>query len=696
MPILFSISFLTNAGCWGTQPAECANGALSSSKHSQSTTISEIVHFCSTSESTHGTGACFGAVLDPKVDRSFLCHKASNISLALCANQLRMPSSYSSSIIYEACSETEDKSSVQNIAECLNAVSSGRVPLSLLPQQALRLCSNASNATILCASDPFLSDTPADLVVKLCQGSSGYSPVNCFRRAPFDLSLQQKAMLCSGAISSAPVECVKAIPSMWRHRISLDEVVQLCKGAKTSGPALCIGLLSPAILSIGMAVRICTGADDAGAARCFKDSESTLLNQTLQELLCAEKGKDSKTTLACLSETPYMLPAETKVRVCQDATTNTPGLCSAIVWNTIDCLVSGSGPPSVCRNEASNIVLNLCRQVGNTGPALCLREASKLPISWQQRAQLCQNAHKNKSRLVTSEEMLSFSEIGCARAGLIRRINSEVVVKLCKTSSGRGPVQCVTAAPEKMRSSQDLISLCKDAQDTGPSACAEYIISKGIVLPSHHLATLCHGVSSNANAVPGTCFSLVRHLEEEDAVMLCTGSVTLTPAHCALSLRRSMMRTEIGFCRNVESRPMKLHADSLQHDGAALYPGSNITVQLSVIDQFGQRRTWDNETVVKAWMATASPATRPIEKRHRMILAWNESISGLVSFYGLQIAQAGNFTMHFSLNNTVIAPMASQLHHKSAYTEDALVRLRVAEKKNLAYNSSETIIPAEL
>lgn len=673
-------------GCLGTGPAECASGAQLSSH--QPLSSAEVIEFCTSEGATFEKGVCFGAVQNRSLDRASLCLGASNDAPALCANDLRITSQYPESAVAKVCSR--GGSHVEEVS-CINAAVLAKI--NLTPEQVLNLCETSSDSALThCAMDPALSDVSGELITQLCRGAQDGSPVECYLRAHSSgLEPLQRALLCSGSTSKAPAECIRLIPSVWKHKMSAEQLIHLCADSpEGEGPARCITQLPPTV-DVQIAVQLCRNAKDAGPAACFQDIGAIIPDPILQEALCGgTERSDLGGIVDCLRECPHTLTVETKALVCRGTRDSAPGVCSSLVWDEIDCGRSTLLAPSECRLKGAVTVVELCAGTSDAGPGLCLRQSSELGIPWQQRAPLCKGATIEENRVGVHEEVPMFAPVECALLGLAEGLNPELVIELCRNSTGIGPIRCAAAAPEIIRYSRDHAALCKLAVDAAPSVCVDQILSLGVAaLSTHHLAALCGGVSyQNASvdalsrtSAPGECFRLIRYLGDENAVSLCAATVDLTPAHCAMSLSRALMTSEHELCRSTPGIALGLRIESVGHDGelgGALYPGSKLNAELVVLDQFGRVRTWDNTSLV-----TAVATTLASSDNSRVVLGRNHSVEGFASFQNLTlpVEQAGNYSLRFTLHDSNAAKEVALLPTGDVVSRrDAVVKVRVGHR----------------
>ena len=207
-----------------------------------------------------------------------------------------------------------------------------------------------------------------------------------------------------------------------------------------------------------------------------------------------------------------------------------------------------------------------------------------------------------------------------------------------------GPISCALSAPFGF-SRSDILALCVGSLSNSPSLCAGRLPP---TFPPPLSARLC----KTGNLVSADC---VEHLPQSfshaDAIEICEGATTLTPAYCARSMRGGgrgeKWEEEIRACTGAVSRPTRLEVREINFSGSSLLPGTLIHVSVSLHDQYSQPLTWDNSTVVVASLDPGGTDGAVLSGTRA-----NFTLNGVASFHTLSVDKEGNFTVRFQVSSS--------------------------------------------
>lgn len=418
---------------------------------------------------------------------------------------------------------------------------------------------------------------------------------------------------------------------------------------------------------------LCRGAKSIHPNKCFKRANHIFNNQTQASIACRQSSNESA-VIHCLHNAPFNFPAEEKATLCQKATTSEPGKCAQLVWQSnLDNSETSFSFPPFNRLFETNHVIDLCNQTLNAEPAICFVKAPKA-FSTMQKIQLCktmrlvneeakENSHRNLEKNLKSPED-NYTEVNhhtswtmnkeefsskfdCIEKGLEEDLDPELVLRLCSLEDHEDTakmISCATKAPFGFTTSAKNF-LCENALDSSPSECALEALHLG--LSPIECAFLCRYIIQSESALlsslaPISCLQLVQNsMGKDDALSLCSGTSTLTPAYCGLALPRSYSLVDITRCKASVSRATKLLLHSKQNK--QILAGEKFRVSLSLRDQFDQPRHWDNQTYI-----SVSYSIHQNGQNYAHNIA-SQTCLGEVVFNDLQIDLVGTHALDFCI-----------------------------------------------
>ena len=698
----------------------------------------QLVTFCSLPKSNYNGGYCFGQLaLDYNNHHHHhtminICQFATNPGPAYCANELLPSQRHDNELLlsHQFCSQNGTK----EMAQCANHLMHQYDDLLFQDRMIISLCKNIrtvnSLKSVIYCIDTTISylyhsttatfntqtspTTIPTIILELCRyayenndTSEIKAVVQCFQMAPSMFNDTQKALLCSRSNSSSgmtAIHCVKTIPSIWKQRMIIDEMIQLCHTATTTmnqnyGPSTCISAM-PLSISIDTAIQTCKDAKNSEPAICFKESSSILKrNSTLQSQLCS-KATLGHVAVQCLEHLPHSLPVSIKVSLCQSLSNNYDyqERCSKMVWGDHHhCFTSRESSAIECLNETEHIIHEFCRNENKIGCTSCYDESRHLNFSQLQRYELCRYCPSSPSsafshfksnvqgdnfeNFMTTTKGMTSGRIECATYGIKSGIRKSIISKLCSHAINQSPIKCFNEiSPSSSESNDDAIILCQGITTKPEIACTKsnYISP----LPMRHRINLCRGTPSHDYMIPALCFQKIRHIGIIDATHLCRGSNNLTPAYCAKSQQQSTLSNQvIQHCKNSLSLPADLRVTSMNYDNDELIVGSNITLTLSIYDQYSQFRFWDNTTQTNAHIysngLTKTENDSSIYKINQSIVGKNTSINGRIMHH-LQVIQTGEFILKLKIQ-TGSSSHCQKTEHICEETVETTLKLIVNE-----------------
>lgn len=560
----------------------------------------------------------------------------------LCTQKLKQPKSYPPDFPAKFCSI--DLPSLHSV-DCANSLNYRNFD----PDDALAICRGSSSAAPAdaCANHKSISSLESSQIASLCPSSTvDDSSVRCFKRTPSSFTSQESVRLCAGSRTHHPAECASSIEGRVIRRIGKDGAIELCSGALSNGPATCASA-APAKMESETVLKLCQSAKSNYPAKCFKESGAAMSNsKDAMVSLC--KGSDSSAVVECALMAPYTMLPENKAKLCNQATSTIPAECAEFMWASSATVAAGTAEAALLNEDH---VVKLCKGVTSVAPALCYFQAPD-KLSKQNQEALCEgetNLLVDSKPSAKGAATVSVSAF-CAKEGVKQNLDHDLVVALCRSHIGVGtrdlivaPIECAMAAPFGL-SPSELLQLCGGATSGFPSTCAKRIED------SFTNAMKVEVCSNSEDFTPVDCIKkLPSTVTQSDAVALCSEAKTLTPAFCILSLRTSRVTAkDIEVCRNARSVTARLEARTIDYAGDAMLPGTQMSISLSVMDQFGQFRSWDNGTYVSAKLAVQGSQGATLQGGNV-----NVTDKGLVHFESLSVNQEGNFTLGFYIGQTV-------------------------------------------
>lgn len=504
----------------------------------------------------------------------------------------------------------------------------------------------------------------ATAMAKLCAGASSAAPALCANAAPFTLDPDTKAAICSGAAAGGsaadkaavegPAKCVAAV--LGYNSVEGRTLARLCRGAPSEAPAFCFnavrhsdggGNLPPAAVA-----ELCRSdasdaqQDDMGRMYTWLDPEEVrqAARDSKESLPVARARLAAERVAACVAELPAGMMAGNAAGggrahsvVARRRGRGGKGMTAAERAEEEAQDAAAAEAAAAAERRQWNAVVRLCRGAHSSAPARCSFSPAirGLGFSWEQRSTLCKGAVE---KLPQTDDA-----VGIDGAPEYRAVSGGTLAPWA------APAECAAIAnraagraggDEGEFSHEERVALCAGALSTAPALCAAELVSE----------------------VP-----------KSQRVALCRGHIKLTTAHCAnaavrahhdqashLRAGRSLLDAgAISRCRAARAVPSKLEVESTESGdgiGRPLLPSSNITVNLRVLDQFGQPHSGRLSPLDK------NGAKQPLRVRVSLdpkgsdgaiIIGQKvqDSGRGKVRFEGLRMSQPGNFTLYFDAAN---------------------------------------------
>jgi len=481
--------------------------------------------------------------------------------------------------------------------------------------------------------------------------------VKCVKKTPSYFKVEESVRLCSGSPTTHPASCATAVDNKLKRKLGVEGTILLCRGAQSTGPAVCASAV-PGKVSNTTTIELCKGADSNAPAKCFKESAKSMRNdEDLMVSLCKGGGRGgegdvSGGVLECLEAAPFTMGRESKARLCNGARDKVPAECAEFMWNKGIQVAKGTVEDARLNEEH---VVKLCSGVSSIAPALCYFQAPN-SLSKADQETLCEGEtniyteRKEGNGKGKGKETSTSVAAMCASEGLKHNLDHSLVVRLCRTHVSVdtkelifGPISCAISAPFNFAPNQ-VLDLCQGATNGFPSTCAKRVDNS---FTNSLKVKLC---TNSEDFTPVECIDhLPSTLTQEDAVKLCAEVKTLTPAYCISSLTTSMVTNrDISKCRKAVSTATSLELKSVEYEGDALLPGTNMVISLNLVDQYGQFRNWDNDTYVSAKIAVKGSGGAVLEGKRV-----NVTENGVALFDTLSVDKEGNFSLGFYVGQTV-------------------------------------------
>lgn len=666
---------LCGDGSLGIKPSKCAQGALKQIHFQAANQIVKIViEFCNIPTLSHDfsteAGSCLGKMIASNSEINYhtafqICKVATNIKPANCATALILPRGFPFTFTNDLCGS--DEGTVEK-AECVNALFETIPENDYSVNDTLVLCRKASSIGPVLSCALTMQNTPPSIVAELCKGAMDSHPIQCYRKAKLS-SQHLKAQLCSSSTTSATATCANYPVSnafLNLNSITLRElnIIELCRDAtELDGingimPWKCLeDVLSYTNISWNEAIRLCRSSKTLDSSNCYKQSKVIFNNRTLALLVC-EHSQSAKETISCLKEAPFSFPDEKKAILCNNASNSNPGRCASLLMNINQNFeIVGNDP-------FKHSITKFCQSSKDLGSAYCFLSAPT-GLSIEEKLKLCSgksiedrkqklkthcSQNEDKRNSVVMEEH-NFSLFQCISEGLEENLSSKLVLELCSRDNVRyqSVLSCAANAPFGF-DSDEIGVLCSNAMDAAPISCASSSFS--LRFTKMERALLCKNVkyshagenamSSNSFLAPIECMKLVQHIIGlDEALTLCSRSLSLTPAYCGLSLPISYSVADLSQCRNITSIPSNL---IIHGNEDSIFPGVYFSAQASIEDQFGQHRVWDNYTKVTATLPLHENGTEKFKLTETSVL-------GEITFNGLKIDNVGIYLITFCIQN---------------------------------------------
>ena len=678
---------LCGDGSHGIYPTKCASGVIHFVPSNMNLNFG-LVEFCKSSPSrdipSFESGLCLGKLLSsnhpiPYSEAFQICYNATNIHPALCTINVRAPDHWPSSFLYQLCGQ---KNGTTEKAKCANAmIDMKKKQFSM--KDILLVCQNVnSNFDSSCIQNKYLINVPAFIIAELCKYASAHlNPIHCFRKVTLSSDILN-AQLCSSSSSHAPAMCAKHVlrnaqHQKWqrqRQEITEDMIVDLCHDANIfdghngTMPSKCVqDLNSQSFISLHTAIQLCQRSKTIHPFNCFVNAYPMFQNETLAMKVC-QKSEQFENTLSCLHKAPHSFPMEEKANLCYASINDLPGVCASTIWDVCFHKEPNNFALYNCHFQPS-IITELCSNASDIGPAICFLNAPKKLLS-NEKVELCINqtldenkwnqchlgtepsddeqCNSIKNDHVVIKKKSLFPIFDCITYGLEKNLPTKLIVNLCRGSNDHSnamkSLDCALHVPFEFTPYETLL-LCKGARDESPNECVK--ASYRLSLTTFQRAILCHGglstydkIDTNATMyAPIQCMQLIQNvIGIDESLRLCSGVSNTTPAYCAMSLPVSYDPWNIDHCRDAVSNASQLIVHSMTNK--RIYPGERFGVNISINDQFGQKRIWDNSTKVVA--------TLPLNKENLI----ESSILGIVSFRDIVMIDVGIYTMRFCILKT--------------------------------------------
>lgn len=601
--------------------------------------------------------------------------------------------------------------------------------LSVSDAERVRLCAGAAGGTAACLKVAATHSTLEELEV-LCGDAETYAPGKCFVSALADGWSRSGALsLCRGASNEIPARCVR---SRSMKRLLEAEARALCVGAtRAEGPGEC---LSSAPKTVD-AIALCAAAVDASPAECArsalnkagrqrqaptakiatfcksadkqrascmarpsKDLETSMHlcslkgNHALGHAECEKRARQGRLSIGlaaslcsgatsaaagqCAVFAPYEWSATAKSMLCEtlrfeanETLAEVRGRCGRAAARAIG---SSFARTALGQESTERIAARTCSRAIDTSPAECLAQA---PKGWHvsDAVSLCKRSVGESAAAYCAKSL-----IGAFTKRAVRQLAPVDVASLCSGANGVESAAAIVECAISAASSGNLVvQLCSASDAPAIAAATECFKATSLAHSMETRIHVCAGAPASAPTGPAACFGALRttrrahRLGDDEAVALCRGAATPTPAYCAAASSRHIL-TE---CRTVESVPTSLRLETFSYDGAAtgepLVAQQNFIASLAILDQFGRPMNWpsDPEVGVVASIPLANSGGAVLLGRR-----YNSSINGVVRFDYLRLSQPGSFTLNFAFagdTTSLQKPAASALLKVQSALNDA-------------------------
>lgn len=612
--------------------AKCAKAAFKLGLERQFKSSDSIVDLCAQA-STEAPAECAGALSASEAERVRLCARAAG-GTAAC---LKVAAKESSLLELEAlCGDAESSAP-------------GKCFVSVLADgwsrpEALSLCRGASDeARSRCAQSRSVKRLREAEARALCVGASRpEGPGECMSSAP---KAVDSISLCAAAVDASPAECARSALKKVSRQVPTAKIAAFCKSADKQR-ASCMARPSK---DLETSMHLCSlkGNKGLGHAECEKRAHQGKLSAEAAASLCS--GAASAAAGQCAAFAPYEWSAIAKSMLCEtlrfeanETLADIRGRCGHAAARAIG---SSFARRALGQEPTESLAARTCSRAVDTSPAECLAQA---PKGWHvsEVVSLCE-----RSKGESAAAYCARSLVGAFAKRALKHLAPLVVASVCGGANGVKAAAAIVECAIAAASSGNLVSqLC--AAGDAPAVAAATECFKALS-PAQSVETrirVCSGAPASAPVAPAACFHALRtarrvqRISDAEAVALCRGATTPTPAYCAASSRYSL--TE---CRTVDSVPTSLRLETFFYDGAAkgepLVARQNFIASLAILDQFGRAMDWhsDPEVGVVAYIPLANSRGAVLQGRR-----YNSSIDGVVRFDYLRLSQPGNFTLNFA------------------------------------------------
>lgn len=182
---------------------------------------------------------------------------------------------------------------------------------------------------------------------KATTAEEGNGPMECYRAAPYSMSVSNTIRLCEGAASSAPAACYMSTPASMTE----SDSITLCRRAPSARPSLpmdCYRKTGPN-LPVGESVRLCESASsDTAPMNCYRAAPYSMTPYDTS-ILCAQATTD-RGAVDCYLKTGS-LNLNDSVKLCSPATRKNVFTVQNVVSSSgikgVTVLMLPNGRPSV-------------------------------------------------------------------------------------------------------------------------------------------------------------------------------------------------------------------------------------------------------------------------------------------------------------------------------------------------------------